>query len=190
MKNRFLKFAKEIVRIGGWISEHGNQREIRDACDPEVKEFIRPKRNKNHLPCYDNTGTRFIDISKFKSWKGRAKVKHQWESHNKTKDELNRYENYKWDKDQFLYKLQKECPNNEWYKIPLIKLEDGELYSERKGYAYTYENYEEGYVIDELIKDDKLEVEYKEWTVWIYNWKDEKEILKECKIPYLIKLKK
>ena len=46
MKNRFLKFAKEIVRIGGWISEHGNQREIRDACDPEVKEFIRPKRSK------------------------------------------------------------------------------------------------------------------------------------------------
>ena len=88
MKNRFLKFAKEIVRIGGWISEHGNQSEIRNACDPEVKEFIRPKRNKNHLPCYDNTGTRFIDISKFKSWKGRAKVKHQWESHNKTKDEL------------------------------------------------------------------------------------------------------
>ena len=46
MKNRFLKFAKEIVRIGGWISKHGNQSEIRDACDPEVKDLIRAKRNK------------------------------------------------------------------------------------------------------------------------------------------------
>lgn len=199
MKNRFLKFAKEIVRIGGWISKHGNQSEIRDACDPEVKEFIRAKRNKNHLPCYDNTGTKFIDISKFKSWKGRAKVKHQWESHNKTKEELNKYENYKWDKDQLLYKLQQECPNNEWYEVPLRKyrrtthlrkLENGELYSERKGYAYTYADYYEGNAIDELIKDDKLDVEYKEWEVLVYNWKDEMELLRKCKIPYLIKLKK
>ena len=72
----------------------------------------------------------------------------------------------------------------------MIKLEDGELNSERKGYAYVYADYYEGNAIDELIKEDKLEVKYKEWTVWIYNWKDEKEILKECKIPYLIKLKK
>lgn len=189
MKNKFLKFAKEIVRFGGWVSKHRNQSEIRDACDPEVKEFIRAKRNKNHLPCYDNTDTRWIDISKFKSWKGRAKVKHQWESHNKTKDELNEYENYKWDKDQFLYKLQQECTNNEWYKIYLKKFKYEKIGSEPEVYGYTYTNYDEGKVIDELIKENKLDVEYKEWNVWLYDWKHEKLILKKCKIPYLIKLK-
>lgn len=189
MKSKFLKFAKEIVRIGGWVSKYGNQSEIRDACNPEVKEFIRAKRNKNHLPCYDKTGTRWIDISKFKSWKGRAKVKHQWESHNKTKDELNGYENYKWDKDQFLYKLQQECPNNEWYEIHLKKFKYEKIASEPEVYGYTYTNYDEGKVIDELIKENKLDVEYKEWKVWLYNWKYEEWTLKECKIPYLIKLK-
>ena len=69
-------------------------------------------------------------------------------------------------------------------------MENGELYSECKGYAYTYADYDEGNAIDELIKNDKLDVEYKEWEVWVYNWKDEMELLKKCKIPYLIKLKK
>ena len=164
-EHKFYKLAKEIVRLGKWVRHYGNNKEIRDATDPETKNFIRPKRNVNHLPCYDNTGTRFIDISKFKNWKNRSKVKHQWEDHNKSSKELNTYEDQKWNKDQLLYKLKKL--DGRWFHVPITKI----YFDKHKENFYCYVDPLEGALIEELVNEHQIDGEWKEFEISRFNYK-------------------
>ena len=60
--------------------------ERKQACDKDIKPYIRPKRNINYLP--DSWNTKWINVRQFRNWKHRCKKKHQWEKHKQTPDEI------------------------------------------------------------------------------------------------------
>lgn len=97
-----MKLSKLIYRIKKWTRNFSHKKEKSLCDDSEHKFFIRAKRNKNHLP--DSwTHTRWIP--RFKSWKNRSKVKHQYEKHKLSDYELDTfYENLKI-KQNLIYKL-------------------------------------------------------------------------------------
>lgn len=152
-----FKSAKLVVRIGNWVRScrkmiHG---ETKFSVDPEHLPFIRGKRRKSHLP--NTWDTQWIP--KFKSWKDRSKVKHQWEKHEKSKEELNKYYNYSWDKDQLLFRLKNY--KGDWYYLCDESLD---------GYFTALDRV---FAAEELERDGLVEVlrDYKRWKFYDMNGK-------------------
>lgn len=200
------KNSKEVVREGLNVRHYKNHREHEQSVDPENKEYIRPARNKNNLPSSLNAGTKLIDVSKFKSWKNRSKVKHQWEHHKKSPNELNNFENMKWDKKQFIFNYNKNCKENEWFEIPIKKiktplfnklaktfkikykdLEKDPIIRNLNDDNYIYVNKQIGEVAEKLVNEGVFEGEWFYWNRQYYNPAGE-VITKEMKLLLKVKM--
>ena len=150
------RIGKYIYRcLTKWVRHYGGKKE--KALAERDKEYIRAKRNKNHLP--DSwTDTRWIRRSK--SWKARSKANHQYEKRDYSNFELNYfYENAK-KKEELLYKLYilKKSNPNAWRYI-----DSSEMGFYRSHHNLVLELYKEGLIIAEIFKTyengrEKLEI--------------------------------
>lgn len=176
-----MKIAKLIYKFDIWVRHFSCKKEKALSLDEDHKQYIRAKRNKNHLP--DSwTDTRWI--SKIKSWKNRSKVKHQYEPHVQSEYELNYFFNNLKLKQDFLFKL-KTLYNKDgigWYFF--TDKENLKTFnpSEKDYYDIAIELCEEGLAIGDIIINSWTFIDFgteKQYT---------QKILSKCRInPDIIK---
>jgi hypothetical protein len=154
-----FKKAKEWIRNGLSIGRFKSvMEEKRLSADLEQQEFIRGKRNLNHLP--DSWNTQWIKRPK-KSWKEKSKNKHQYDQVYHTLSEKVRGINFelrdKFEENEFLFLLKTKF-KNDWYYFYYAQDKNGKI-DLKDLYSISFENswYE---VSERLIKADKLEAIY------------------------------
>ena len=102
-----FKKAKEWIRYGLFVGHlKSTMREKRLSADQEQQEFIRGKRNINHLP--NSWDTQWIKRPR-KSWKEKSKNKHQYDKVYHTLSEKVNDRNFlkeKFDEEEFLFLLR------------------------------------------------------------------------------------
>lgn len=82
-----LKKAKWFLRFRKWVGSYHTYQEKRKNSDPEIQEFVRGSRKPNKL-IDSYTDTKWIKKVNDKSWKTRCKKRHQYEKHQKTRQEI------------------------------------------------------------------------------------------------------
>jgi hypothetical protein len=161
-----FKKAKEWIRCGLFIGHlKSTMREKRLSADQEQQEFIRGKRNINHLP--NSWDTQWIKRPK-KSWKEKSKNKHQYDKvYHTLSEKVNDHSklNEKFEEEQFLFLLKNRYKDN-WYYFYYAQ-DKNEKIDLNSLYSISYKNlwYE---VAERLVKEDKLEVIYYTHT-WDFN---------------------
>ena len=133
-----FKLAKEIFRINKHVGNYSSIQKKRISLDEMHKPYVRSKRSCKNLPD-SYTHTRWIH--RIKNWKHKSKIKHQWEKHKKTLNELDICENNKALKNQFLYILKTKYKNS-WYEF--IYLNDTNLWSYDVYYSIAIELVQDG----------------------------------------------
>lgn len=143
-----LKWAKEIYRFDWWIGKgKSTQNEKKANSDPEVKSYIRAKRQTNNLPdCWD---TRWIP--KIKNWKHRSKVKHQYDKHKINSVEANAFYNNAAIRQQLLFDLR----SGDWIQV--------QAYSGCRTYYHVYD-YDRFEMAEKLVEEGLVEPMYKTIT--------------------------
>ena len=161
-----FKRAKEWIRNGLFIGHlKSTMKEKRRSADIEEQQFIRGKRNVNHL--LNSWDTQWIRRPR-KSWKEKSKNKHQYDPvYHTLKEKVNDHGklNEKFEEEQFLF-LLKNRYKDDWYYFYYTQ-DKNEKIDLNSLYSISYKNswYE---VAKRLVKKDKLEVIYYTHT-WDFN---------------------
>ena len=82
-----LKNVKNFLRFPGWVGTYKTHQEKKKNSDPEIQEYIRPKRKPNQI-IDGYTDTKWITKIHDKSWKTRCKKRHQYEKHKMSPKEI------------------------------------------------------------------------------------------------------
>lgn len=152
-----FKKAKEWIRCGLFVGHlKSTMREKRLSADQEQQEFIRGKRNINHLP--NSWDTQWIKRPR-KSWKEKSKNKHQYDKVYHTLSEKVNDRNFlkeKFDEEEFLFLLRNRY-KDKWYYFYYNEDKNGKI-DLNDLYKISYNNdwYD---VADRLVKAGRIDAQ-------------------------------